>query len=66
MKLKVKLTTDEKGAIGNKTYSTEVNAKNFNEISLVLNDLKNLDLPIEKAIKHFNLSKSDWDAILGI
>lgn len=66
MKLQVRIKEDSKGVPGNKVYSTEINAENFKEIALILVDLKNLDLPIEKAIKEFNLSKSDWEASLGI
>jgi hypothetical protein len=29
-----------------------------------LKDLKNYNVPIEKAIKHFKAGKSDWDAAL--
>lgn len=47
-------------------YKNKISAKDFKEISLVLNDLKNIGLPIDKAIKEYNLEKSDWDAALGL
>lgn len=47
-------------------YDNKVPAEDFRKLSLVLKDLKNLGLPIEKAIKEFNLQKSDWDAALGL
>lgn len=52
--------------VGNKQYQNKVNAKDFKNISLILLDLRNLGLPIDKAIKEFNLKKSDWDAALGL
>ena len=52
---------------GSKTYSNEVNASNFKDIALVLKDLKNLNLPIDKAIKEMKSStKTDWDMALGL
>jgi len=47
-------------------YKNKVHAKDFRKISLILSDLRNLGLPIDKAIKDFNLEKSDWDAALGL
>lgn len=65
MILKVKLMQG-KGA-GTKVYSNEVNSDDFNQLALVLHDLKNIyGLPVEKAIKKLQLEKSDWDASLGI
>jgi len=62
--LKVSLKSDNSN-VGNKQYQNKINANNFKEISLVLTDLENLGLPITRAIKEFNLEKSDWDAALG-
>jgi hypothetical protein len=64
--LKIWLKTDNEGQPGSKTYGNEVNGKNYKDIALVLKDLKNLDLPIDKAIKEFKKSKSDWEAALQI
>lgn len=47
-------------------YKNKVHAEDYKKISLILSDLKNLGLPIDKAIKEFNLEKSDWDAALGL
>lgn len=66
MKLQIRIKGDSKEIPGNKFYSTEVNAKNYKELAIILIDLKNLNIPIEKAIKEFNLSKSDWEAALGL
>jgi len=65
MKLKVVIKSETHGKGNSAVYATEVNANNYKELTLVLNDLKNFNLPIEKAIKEFNLSKSDWEAALG-
>jgi hypothetical protein len=54
-----------KGA-GTKVYANEINSDDFNQIALVLNDLKTYNLPIDKAIKKLALKKSDWDASLGM
>lgn len=62
-KLRVKIKGDRPG---NDRYINEVNAENYKEIALVLNDLKNLNLPIDKAIKEMKSSKSDWDIALGL
>lgn len=65
MILKVKLMQG-KGA-GTKVYSNEVNSEDYNQLALVLNDLKVIyGLPVDKAIKKLQLSKSDWDAALGV
>jgi len=61
--LKVNLLSNGK-VPGKSQYKNKVNSENYKEISLVLNDLNNLGLPIEKAIKDFNLKKSDWEAAL--
>jgi len=63
--LKVNLKSDNTD-VGNKQYQNKVNAMDFRKISLILSDLKNLGLPIDKAIKEFNLKKSDWDTALGL
>lgn len=65
MKLKVVVKSDnhKKGTAA--VYANEINAKNFKDISLVLRDLDNFNIPIKKAMKDFNLSKSDWEAALG-
>jgi len=47
-------------------YNNKINPDNFRELSLVLKDLKNLGLPVEKAIKQFRLELSDWDVALGL
>lgn len=66
MKLKVSLKSECKGIPGRKGYTTTINASNYKEISLVLKDLKFQGLPIEKAIKEFKLSNSDWEIALGL
>lgn len=48
------------------TYSNQINADDFKKIALVLRDLRNLGVSIDKAIKEDNLSKSDWDIALGL
>jgi len=65
MKLKVVVKAENHHKGKTAIYSNEVNGKNFNDIAIILSDLKNLDLPIDKSIKKFNLSKSDWEASLG-
>jgi hypothetical protein len=64
MMLKIKLIQG-KGA-GNTIQRWEINSDDFNQIALVLDDLKKFNLPIDKAIKKLSLKKSDWDASLGI
>jgi hypothetical protein len=64
MMLKIKLMQG-KGA-GNTVQRWEINSDDFNQIALVLDDLKKFNLPIDKAIKKLSLKKSDWDASLGI
>jgi hypothetical protein len=64
-KLRIFLKTQNRNTSGNNVYKNEINADNFKEIDLVLRDLKNLGLPIDKAIKEYNSKKSDWDASLG-
>jgi len=63
--LKVSVKSDNSN-VGNKQYHNKINAENFREICLVLTDLENLGLPMKKAIKEFNLEKSDWDAAMGL
>ncbi len=65
MKLKVVIKADTHKKGNSAIYANEVNGSNFKEVALILTDLKNFNLPIEKAIKEFNLSKSDWEAALG-
>ncbi len=65
MKLKVVIKSENHKKGNNAIYANEINGSNFKEVALVLKDLSNFNLPIEKAIKEFNLSKSDWDAALG-
>lgn len=65
MKLKVVIKSERHKKGSTAMYANEVNANNFKELALVLNDLKNFDIPIEKAIREFSLSKSDWEASLG-
>lgn len=65
-KLKVSLKGDNSSA-GNHRYHNEVNAENFKEVAIVLSDLKNLGLPIDKAVKELNHNKrNDWDDLIGI
>jgi len=66
VKLSVSLKSNNKNVVGRKSYKTEVNAENYKEISLVLTDLENNGLPIDKAIKEFKNKKSDWNIALGI
>jgi hypothetical protein len=66
MKLKVVLRRDKSGQ-GASSYNNLVNAENYKEVALVLLDLKNNSVPIDKAIKELrNLEKSDWDYAIGI
>jgi hypothetical protein len=65
VKLSLKLKGDNSFR-GSCTYKNEVNASNFKEVARVLKDLKDFDLPIDKAIKEYRKAKSDWDAVLGI
>lgn len=46
-------------------YNQKIPAEDYKKLSRVLTDLKNLGLPIDKAIREFTLEKSDWDAALG-
>lgn len=62
VKLKVALKSGK--YVGAYSYKNEINADNFKDIAMILNDLKNLNLPIDKAIGEFNSKKSDWDAVL--
>lgn len=65
MILKVKLIVNPKRK--ESVYSNEINSEDYSQIAQVLKDLKVLhNLPIDKAIKKLSLSKSDWDASLGI
>lgn len=66
MKLKVRLMPDS-GKPGQSIYNNEINSENFKEIALILLDLSNYGLPVEKAIKEYlNLKKSDWEASIGL
>ena len=47
-------------------YKNKTSAEDYRKLALILTDLKNLGLPIEKAIKEFRIKKSDWDAALGL
>jgi len=63
LKIKLLVSSGRKESI----YTNEVNADDYSQIAQVLKDLKVLhNLPIDKAIKKLSLSKSDWDASLGI
>jgi len=66
MRVKVVIKSENHQKGQNAIYATEVNGNNHKELALVLKDLNNFNLPIEKAIKEFNLSKSDWEAALGL
>jgi hypothetical protein len=63
-KLKVILKADTKQ--GAYDYNNEVNALNYKDIALILKDLKRFNIPIEKAIKEFNIKESDWDNMLSL
>jgi hypothetical protein len=63
-KLKVILKADTKQ--GAYDYNNEVNALNYKDIALILKDLKRFEVPIDKAIKQFNLDESDWDKMLSL
>lgn len=65
MKIKIRIIDGHKEKNSNTVYKTEVDAKNYKELSKLLIDLRNLGLPISKSIKQFNLIKSDWNAALG-
>lgn len=62
MILKIKVTTG-KGK-GTTIYYNDINGEDYQQIANVLKDLKSLNIPIEKAIKKFTISKSDWDVAL--
>ena len=65
-KLKVSIKSAENRP-GNHKYENEVNGDNYKEIALILMDLSNYNIPIEKAILEFNkMRKTDWDAVIGI
>lgn len=65
MKLKVSLKSDGKEA-GCNQYHNVVDANNFKLIALLLMDLANNNVPIEKAYKEYQrMIKSDWDIIIG-
>lgn len=63
--LKVSVENDNSLA-GKSQYRNKVNAENFKEVALVLEDLKNLGVPVEKAFKELKVRKSDWEIALGI
>ena len=65
MKLKVSLKSENKSA-GCNQYHNEVNASDFTKVALILLDLKNNNVPIDKAYKEYlRLIKTDWDVIIG-
>jgi len=65
MKLKISLKS-QSGLPGSHSYSNEINAENFKEIALILKDLSNYGIPIDKAIKEYlKETKTDWDIIIG-
>jgi len=48
-------------------YENQINAENFKEVAIVLSDLSNYGVPIEKAIKEYKKEKkSNWDEMIGI
>lgn len=51
----------ERGAkgIGSYEYKNEINGDDFNQIALILSDLENTGLPIDKAIKEFRKIKEE-------
>ena len=65
-KLRVFMKSENKSSPGSKVYSNEINADNYKEVALVFKDLRNLGVPVDKAIKEDKKSKNDWDAALGI
>jgi hypothetical protein len=66
MKLRVSLKSDS-SLPGRHRYDNQVNAENYKDVALVLLDLANHGVPLEKAIKeYFKLIKSDWEAIIGV
>lgn len=62
--LKVKLSTGKGGKGEKLIYQNKVSAKNFREVALVLEDLKNLDIPIERSFKEMKIQRSDWERSL--
>jgi len=65
MKLKIRVTTDRSNSEGNCLYKNKIEGKNYKELAIILNDLKNIGLPLDKAIKEYKLTKSDWEVALG-
>lgn len=66
MKLKVVVKSDNHRKGEQAMYANEINGRNFKDVSLVLNDLNNFGVPIEKALKEFKIKKSDWDIALRL
>jgi len=66
MKLRISLKSDS-NLPGSHQYDNKVNAENFKEVAIILLDLANNGVPIEKAIKEYlRLRKSDWEASIGV
>jgi len=63
--LRIVLKGDIKNLPSNKVYATQVNAQNYKEVAMILEDLERMGVPIKKAIKEFNLRKSDWEILFG-
>jgi len=63
-KLKIVLKADTKQ--GAYDYNHEINASNYKELAQILKDLRTFNIPIDKAIKEFKLSKSEWDNMLSL
>jgi hypothetical protein len=46
-------------------YVNKISAEDYKKIAILLKDLKNLNVPIDKAIKEFKKGFNDWDIALG-
>jgi hypothetical protein len=64
--VQLKITLKENRSDKHTKYYNKINPNNFKELSVVLEDLKNLGFPINKAIRELNQRKSDWDAALRL
>jgi len=63
--LKVSIKSDENRA-GCNQYHNKIYAGDYKKIALVLLDLANFGLPIDKAIKEYmNMKKTDWEIAIG-
>lgn len=62
----LKITIKENRSDKQTKYYNKVNPENFKELSIILDDLKNLGYPVIKAMKETVRKDSDWDAAIGI